>query len=656
MTDNDRFDAALRAHVFHRPFLDGEAASSDPAAHEADEAPAAPSVPDFASQLEASLVRDLNALAAGLRPPPKKLLPERIARSAPEPPPVAAEAQPASPYAPPSRLPPAAWPITSPSAPRSEASAPRSEAPPASDRPLSPYAPQPKLPLPDVAPAAAPDRPRESREARAAADPVKPVSRYAPPKRPGYAAVARPQPAQASPEPPSAPTEGKAVRLPPAGRIPTKADDGAAAGVLAGAAPVKAPLGRVSVEAKEAAEEPSDFPSAEELAKLYAPMPPATAAVPPDSPEAPPGRPPSPYAPKRLRKRIAAAPGSTDLRPSDFAPRADRTAPRGSDGGRVRPIRWQASDEAPSGPVLTFPRGGSWTSKAAVAFVLIALIGGAGAVVTLESLSAPEPVPGTVAAGRTPAAAATDNAAAVKKSTPTRNVTVAARVPASSVEVIHADDAGNGLAPAQGSPLPGSAKVIPLPQPVPPANDPGLRPTRDAASGRDGGPPARTDSKVAAVVPPADGDAPAAAAGASDQPTADGGDVAADGGDNPAAPPRRMPTPRPAHDGASPEGVLAYAPAAEPIDHVATAFAKKVDGKPAANAGPGLSSGSARVTAWVNMRASADNKAATVKVLPAGSIVTVVQCKFWCEIVADGKRGFVFKSFLKASGDAAAAQ
>ena len=59
------------------------------------------------------------------------------------------------------------------------------------------------------------------------------------------------------------------------------------------------------------------------------------------------------------------------------------------------------------------------------------------------------------------------------------------------------------------------------------------------------------------------------------------------------------------------------------------------------------------MTAWVNMRASADSRAATVKVLQAGSIVTVVQCKFWCEIVADGKRGFVYKSFVKASGDTA---
>jgi uncharacterized protein YraI len=69
-----------------------------------------------------------------------------------------------------------------------------------------------------------------------------------------------------------------------------------------------------------------------------------------------------------------------------------------------------------------------------------------------------------------------------------------------------------------------------------------------------------------------------------------------------------------------------------------------------------VSAGSARVTSWVNMRTTPDNKSVTVKVLQAGSIVTVVQCKFWCEIVADGKHGFVYKRFLAASDEKASAQ
>jgi hypothetical protein len=652
VTNDDRFDAALRAHVFHRPFLEGGATVSDPVEQQPGGAPAAPTRRNFASQLEASLVRDLNALAAGLRPPPKKLLPERIPASAHEPAPAAAEAKPASPYAPPSKLPPAAWPAAA-------ASAPGSAVPQTTERSLSPYAPQPQRPSPD-APAGAADRSGGATGVGTGADPVRTVSRYAPPRRPGYP-VARLQPVAASPEPPSPPTEVKAVRLPPANGISPEPDEGATVtGALAQVALVKGRVSAALLETSEAAEEPSDSPTAEELAKLYAPAPAATAApvLPPDSPEARPAKPTSPYAPKRVQRRIAAAPGSSDLRSSDFAPRSGRTKTLGDDGGRVPPIRWQASDDPPSAPILPSWRGGSggnWTGKAAIALVLIALIGSAGAVVTLESLSAPEPQPGTVAADRPPTGGAASNAATARKSAVTRNLTVAARAPASSVEVIHADDAGSGLAPADGSPLPGSAKVIPLPQPVPPANDPGLRPTRDAASG-DVGLQAGTDSKVARLVPPAGGGVAAGAAGVADDPPMDAGDVSAAGGDSPAMPPPRVPTPRPNRDGASPDGVLAYAPAAEPTDLGAAAFAGKSNDKPAAKAGPGPSAGVARVTAWVNMRASADNKAATVKVLSAGSIVTIVQCQYWCEIVADGKRGFVYKSFLKTSGDTASAQ
>ena len=111
--------------------------------------------------------------------------------------------------------------------------------------------------------------------------------------------------------------------------------------------------------------------------------------------------------------------------------------------------------------------------------------------------------------------------------------------------------------------------------------------------------------------------------------------------------------PRPEHGGAVADGMLAYAPTADPVDRGAKAFASKGEEKTAAKA---PKSGSARVVSWVNMRVSADNNAATVKVLPAGAVVTVVRCSYWCEIVADGKRGFVYKSFLKATGATASGQ
>src|SRR4051812_28053700 len=159
MTSNNRFDAALRAHAFHRSFGEGE---------HPEEAPPEPSVaepplPDFAAELEASLMRDLNALTVGLRPPPRKLLPDRAPDAAPTavvakpvspiaapplPPatwPVAPGAGMVSPYAPPPKLPPASWPTASPSLSTGPAAQ-------VGEKPPSPYAPQAKRPAPDPLP------------------------------------------------------------------------------------------------------------------------------------------------------------------------------------------------------------------------------------------------------------------------------------------------------------------------------------------------------------------------------------------------------------------------------------------------------------------------------------------------------------------------
>lgn len=57
-------------------------------------------------------------------------------------------------------------------------------------------------------------------------------------------------------------------------------------------------------------------------------------------------------------------------------------------------------------------------------------------------------------------------------------------------------------------------------------------------------------------------------------------------------------------------------------------------------------SGSATVRSGVTMRAGADNKAAAIGTLKTGQQVQLVGCKLWCEVIADGKRGFVFNKFL----------
>jgi hypothetical protein len=210
---------------------------------------------------------------------------------------------------------------------------------------------------------------------------------------------------------------------------------------------------------------------------------------------------------------------------------------------------------------------------------------------------------------------------------PAVGIPTAVPVSASDTGVIFAEDGRNGLAPAEGEPLRSSAKVIPLPQ----SEATGVDHTGEMAS------------RGVIATPP--GGAALSGVGV-DEPLADPVDVTAAGGDSPAASPPPTPTPRPDHGGL-PESGLGYVPAAGPVDRGAKTIASNGFDKPPATA---LKLAAARVVSSVNMRAGADNKAPIVTALQAGTRVTIVKCKFWCEIVADGKRGFVFKSFLMTTG------
>jgi Bacterial SH3 domain len=57
-------------------------------------------------------------------------------------------------------------------------------------------------------------------------------------------------------------------------------------------------------------------------------------------------------------------------------------------------------------------------------------------------------------------------------------------------------------------------------------------------------------------------------------------------------------------------------------------------------------SASARVTSAVSMRSGPDRGTAAVGVVPADAPVQVVACDGWCEIVYNGQRGFIYKTFL----------
>ena len=59
----------------------------------------------------------------------------------------------------------------------------------------------------------------------------------------------------------------------------------------------------------------------------------------------------------------------------------------------------------------------------------------------------------------------------------------------------------------------------------------------------------------------------------------------------------------------------------------------------------------ARVAKYVNLRASPDNEGAVLAVVPASAeILAEENCAHWCTVVHDGRRGYVYKSFIERPG------
>jgi hypothetical protein len=57
----------------------------------------------------------------------------------------------------------------------------------------------------------------------------------------------------------------------------------------------------------------------------------------------------------------------------------------------------------------------------------------------------------------------------------------------------------------------------------------------------------------------------------------------------------------------------------------------------------------APVTTDVNMRAGPSNDAAVILVVRRNREVEVIGCRYWCEVIYDGKRGFIYKGFVRGS-------
>lgn len=95
-----------------------------------------------------------------------------------------------------------------------------------------------------------------------------------------------------------------------------------------------------------------------------------------------------------------------------------------------------------------------------------------------------------------------------------------------------------------------------------------------------------------------------------------------------------------ATDGAQTAAIPAAVPEAPPAPSDESAPVKAKPTKVAA-------ASMGRILRPVTMRAGPKKNAAAIGTVPARTSVQVVSCKQWCEIVYGGKRGFIYKSYIR---------
>lgn len=100
---------------------------------------------------------------------------------------------------------------------------------------------------------------------------------------------------------------------------------------------------------------------------------------------------------------------------------------------------------------------------------------------------------------------------------------------------------------------------------------------------------------------------------------------------------------------------LAYLPnAAKPVltsepetsDEIQADTSEPTEPRATAPAAVPAAQGTGRITTAVNMRRSPANGAGIISVIPKGAKVGIVECKAWCQVVHDGRSGYVFKRFV----------
>lgn len=90
--------------------------------------------------------------------------------------------------------------------------------------------------------------------------------------------------------------------------------------------------------------------------------------------------------------------------------------------------------------------------------------------------------------------------------------------------------------------------------------------------------------------------------------------------------------------------IMALAADDAKTDPAATAAIKAIDSKAKADT-PDKDTREATIKRSVNMRSKPNG--AVLAVIPAKTAVELVSCKSWCEVIFNGKRGYVAKSYIK---------
>ena len=101
--------------------------------------------------------------------------------------------------------------------------------------------------------------------------------------------------------------------------------------------------------------------------------------------------------------------------------------------------------------------------------------------------------------------------------------------------------------------------------------------------------------------------------------------------------------------GSHPDGAQTAAiPAVQPQEPAQQPAATEDDGSQAkAKPRKVAAAGTGRILRAVTMRSGPKKNAAAIVTVPAKTSVQVMSCKKWCQIIYNGKTGWIYKSYIK---------